>query len=451
MEFALTSFFLILFILIIYKSAFFDLPGISRKITVAAFGLKASFSFVIWAIYTFYYTDRSTSDIFKYFDDGKILHGLFYESPLNYFKVVFGIDTSSADIKSHLEKLNFWYKTHNYGIFNDNRTIIRFNSLVNLFSMGYYHIHSLTMCFLSFIGLTALYKVFIPHLKNKSKELFFAVFLLPSVLFWGSGVLKEGLLIFSLGCLIYQFMKILDNQFNTLRLLWIFSLLGLLFITKVYLLLMILPGLIALLVIKFTGTKKAGLKFILVHFLLIAMALNWKLILRLPGGELTGTEVVTGKSLDLLNMLKYKQKDFIHEAKIEKAGSYIELGELDNTLSSFIANTPRGISNVLFRPHLLDSRSPIVLLAALENLIFIFLIILAFLFFKKPTEQEKPILYFSISFVILLALLIGLVVPVLGAIVRYKVPMLPFYAIIFLTLIDKEKLITKLPFLKFIR
>ena len=211
---------------------------------------------------------------------------------------------------------------------------------------------------------------------------------------------------------------------------------------------MIIPGLISLLVIKYSGTKKIALKFILVHVLLIIMALNWKVILRLPGGELTGTEVVTGKSLDLLNMLKYKQKDFIHEAKIEKAGSYIELGELDNTLYSFLKNSPKGIINVLFRPHLLDSRSPIVLLAALENLIFILLIFLTVFFFKKPHDQQKPILYFSISFVLLLALLIGLVVPVLGAIVRYKVPMLPFYAIIFLILIDKEKLIKKLPFLK---
>ena len=448
MEFLLTSFFLIFFGLIIYKSAFYDLPGISKKITLTAFGLKVIFSFLIWAIYTFYYTDRLTSDIFKYFDDAKILHGLVLESPLNFFKVVFALDTSSPEIKSHLEKLNFWYKTHDYGIFNDNRTIIRFNALVYLFSLGYYHIHAITMCFLSFTGLVAIYKVFIPHVKDKSKELFFAVFLLPSVLFWGSGILKEGLLIFSLGCLIYQFMKITNNQFQVARLFWIFILLGLLFITKVYLLLMIMPGLISLLVIKYSGTKKIALKFILVHVLLIIMALNWKVILRLPGGELTGTEVVTGKSLDLLNMLKYKQKDFVHEAKIEKAGSYIELGELDNTLYSFLKNSPKGIINVLFRPHLLDSRSPIVLLAALENLIFILLIFLAVFFFKKPHDEQKPILYFSISFVLLLALLIGLVVPVLGAIVRYKVPMLPFYAIIFLILIDKEKLIKKLPFLK---
>jgi hypothetical protein len=47
-------------------------------------------------------------------------------------------------------------------------------------------------------------------------------------------------------------------------------------------------------------------------------------------------------------------------------------------------------------------------------------------------------------------ILTGLITPVMGAIVRYKVPALPFLMILLVMLIDKEKLIKKIPFLKFL-
>lgn len=46
-------------------------------------------------------------------------------------------------------------------------------------------------------------------------------------------------------------------------------------------------------------------------------------------------------------------------------------------------------------------------------------------------------------------ILTGLITPVMGAIVRYKVPALPFLMILLIQLIDKEKMIQKFPFLKF--
>ena len=55
---------------------------------------------------------------------------------------------------------------------------------------------------------------------------------------------------------------------------------------------------------------------------------------------------------------------------------------------------------------------------------------------------------FCLSIVLLLFTLIGLITPIMGAIVRYKVPGLPFLLIFLLLLLDKEKLAGKFPFFR---
>ena len=76
------------------------------------------------------------------------------------------------------------------------------------------------------------------------------------------------------------------------------------------------------------------------------------------------------------------------------------------------------------------------------------IIMLRVLFFKKPSAETKKMVLFCFSFTLFLSAVIGMVTPVLGAIVRYKVPLLPFFVIGFLLLLDKEKLVNKFPFLK---
>ena len=78
--------------------------------------------------------------------------------------------------------------------------------------------------------------------------------------------------------------------------------------------------------------------------------------------------------------------------------------------------------------------------SAFENFSILVLIVLVVLFFKKPTRAQLPYLYFGIYFSVLLSILIGWTVPVLGAIVRYKIPCLPFAFSSLLLCIDFPKI-----------
>src|SRR5690606_20775170 len=97
-----------------------------------------------------------------------------------------------------LKETSIW----DYGItsdnLNDNRFIIRLNSLIRFISFGNYWVHVLFFCFLSFSGIILLYRVFSTFVSRK-KILFYALLGVPTISFWGSGITKETIFILGAG------------------------------------------------------------------------------------------------------------------------------------------------------------------------------------------------------------------------------------------------------------
>ena len=87
-------------------------------------------------------------------------------------------------------------------------------------------------------------------------------------------------------------------------------------------------------------------------------------------------------------------------------------------------------------------------MAGAENLFLFLLFVLALAGYRKSDMRFSPILYLSVFYVALLFLLIGLVVPVMGAMVRYKAQALPFLFFIFAMAFDYKILFIRFPFLE---
>ena len=139
-----------IFIFVIRKINFFHIDGISRRQLYFAFLLKIIFGFSFWAIYTFHSPYQNRADAFLYFDDGKVLYSAIFNHPLDYIKLLLGFD--DASLNQYIDKTGYWSREFNQGMYDETRTIIRFNALVCLFSFGNYHVHTVFMCFLCFIG-----------------------------------------------------------------------------------------------------------------------------------------------------------------------------------------------------------------------------------------------------------------------------------------------------------
>lgn len=437
MEILLTTTYVFLFIFIINKMKFFEIEGLSKRTISLIFILKVFFGLLLWAVYTFYYTDRSTADIYKYFDDSKVLFDAMRKNPTDFIRMLFGIGNNTTRFDHYYNEMHYWARKIDSSIYNDSHTIIRFNCLVRFFSFGYYNVHTVFICFFSLIGLTAIYKTFVSEMQDKKRELFFVVFLLPSVLFWGSGVLKEGLIFFALGLLIYYTNKLFNR-----KALFICLVSGLLLaLSKFYVWLAICPSLLFIIWAN-RNNSNVFLKFAITFSAISIIGLNIDNFTSIQNPLIT----LSQKQLEF-NQLATGNLQDAYNKTIPIAGSIIKIAPLEPTLNSFIKNSPQAFTNTLLRPYLWELRSPMMLMTGLENIFILLLIVICIVFIKPLKEIKWKYVLFCFSFVMIQFLIIGETTPVLGAIARYKVPTLPFLMITFLILLDKNKLLKRFPFL----
>ena len=416
----------IIFLFIISKLRFFSIDGVSKKIIYIFFLIKILAGVVLSLLYMFYFPDPGKADTLVFFKDGSILYSALYENPLDYFRMLTGIGADAPHLSHYYDQMDYWHKLFNYNLYNDNKILIRFNALACLFSFGHYFVHIVFMAFLSLSGLVAIYKTFITDMPEKKRLLLFAVFLIPSVIFWTSGLLKEGILIFAFGLFLYHTRKLTLEKFSKLNLFFsVFSLVLLGFI-KFYVLAAALPAFISWIWVAKTKTNKIILKFIFVHALFII-------------GVIFSGYIFS--DYNILKIISLKQKDFIeHVQTIGNVGSYIEIPLLDENVLSFVKNTPQALINSFFRPHILESRTIMMLLSAVENCLIIITIVFVAIYSSYKQIRNKAAFWFCISFTLLLFTLCGLTTPVLGALVRYRVPGIPFLFIALIILFDLEKI-----------
>ena len=131
------SFYLLLFSFIILKARLFKLPGLSTAWSVAAFGLKLLFAFLLWYIYTHHYKNRYTSDIFKYFDDGKFIYQTVHTNISDFMAMMTGIGDWGSKIQGYYHSMASWVNGHDSTLYNNSHFIIRFNALLMFISGGH--------------------------------------------------------------------------------------------------------------------------------------------------------------------------------------------------------------------------------------------------------------------------------------------------------------------------
>lgn len=413
-----------IFLYLIRKLPFFRTDGISRNSLSGIFLLKITAGLAMWALYTYHYSDRALADIFKFFDDSKVMYDALWERPGDYFRMLFGYQNDNeAFNERYYRVMNNWYREYESNLKNDAHTMIRWNAVVRLFSFGHYNVHTVFICFLSLVGLTAIFKVF--RQKVKSRLLVPAVFLLPSVVFWGSGVLKEGLLFFGLGLAVWAYFRSLEGRIKWYELFFAVIGLFLLLYLKIYVLAAMSIGFIAYAWSRNDRGWKAFGKFCVVTAVMIILGLNLHHLF--PG-------------YDLLELLALKQKDFIGLATQLNAGSQIIVTPLAPDLWSFIRNMPEALYNTLCLPWFFQANGPLMLFAGMENLLVMLCIAAAFYYRRPWQEVDQPLFWFCLFFILILFLLIGWTTVVSGAIVRYKIPAMPFLLCCLLLVVDTQKL-----------
>ena len=507
-EIILSLFYTALFVWIIRKWHFLRCWPLNKDVATCIFILKILAGIVLTLIYTYYYKVRVEADIFKFFDDSKYIYNALFINPLHYIQLVFGINADADYLQAYTTGTKFWaiqspayqefMSTENFNFFNAHRFITRFNAIVRIFSFGHFTVHTIFMSFLSFLGLMAFFKTLYPFLSKKSFGLITAVFLMPAVVFWSSGVLKEGFIFLALGLLVYAFFNAVHNSlFNIKNLILLFAASLFLIFLKYYVFIVLIIPMISYFIAHRIKIKRVLyiylIGYITVFFIMILLSsftkttgplkiladkqseqikeayggtyciYNNEIIKEIvyfpPDVELQKTVIdssrhiftiqegiwaynykdgkLTGDSL-LINAAALENAYFYEVYSRPRAGSCINIPTLKPELVSFIKALPVALFNAFFRPHLFDINNVFALIAATENL-FVLMLFLSLIFFGKIDKEKLNLVLFMTFSVLSLFLIIGLTTPVLGNIVRYKAPFMPFLYVIYLLLLNDKK------------
>jgi len=432
---AFILFFLYAFIgiAIIYWWRFFEIKGVRNGYLIAAFVLKLICGAGLSYIYSSHYSDRSTGDTYRFFDDARILDSSKEAGLEAYLSLLTGIGLSENE-SAQVYYLRMTHMDRQYytGFPNDNATIIRANAFMMNFSGGYYMVHIVFWSFFSMIGLTALMKFLVRYFPRKIWALFFSIYLLPTVLFWGSGVLKEPILILGLGLFIAGFLRYIYGEHKTVDI--IAGALGLILMiyTKGYVLICMSPAIIGLLIVKAAKGKRFWLWFSLPHALAVLILFVGPLI---------------GDGFKVAELMKLKQEAFYNVADMSNSGSVMDLPEIKGPISVLI-NAPEALVTTYLRPWPWEWKKLMYIPAALENGLLLLAIAIMIWNYRKPYGLNLPILAFAGSFVLVLGIITGEVVPVLGAVVRYKLPSLIFLFVLTFGLTDHIRLQRRIPLVR---
>lgn len=418
--------YLALLLFLMRRSRFFtEAPGLRMRTVALLFVLKVLAGTALWAVYTWGYPDRSMADVFKYFDDSKVMHDALLDRPSDFLRMLTGIGNDSAYFTDkYYLVMNNWVRRFETNVYNDSHTMIRFNAVLRILSFGQYHVHTVFASFLSTAGLVALYRALQPLAKGLERGLMLVVFAWPSVLFWSSGPLKESLLMLGFGFFLLGALGPLTDLRSARGIAALVLGLAVMLVVKFYVLLCLIPGLLAWWWTRLRPGRSL-LKSALVHVLLVLAAL------------LFGRAF---PAYDPLYLLALKQSDFLGMAREVASGSVVAVPLLEPTVLGFIKQIPIAVHLCFISPFEMLGKGPLPFAAAIENVLVIGLPLIALRKRRARPSIDRATVLFALSFILLLALLIGWTVPVVGALVRYRIPLLPFIGLFTLLVVDPERL-----------
>jgi len=209
-------------------------------------------------------------------------------------------------------------------------------------------------------------------------SLLIAVFLVPSFIYWTSGLHKEGLIFLGLSLIMYHFyFGFKEKRFTVSRVLMILVGFVLMLILRNFLLLPLVSPLLAW-IICYKMKLKPVLVFTTVFTVFLVLFFTVKYII--PG-------------MDLPQSVVNKRQDFIEL----QGHTSVNVNDLKPTFTSFLQTAPEAFSLSILRPYPSDVRHVLSLAAAIETSAII-VFFLVFLFWRKKGMHFSPLILFCLFF-----------------------------------------------------
>ena len=305
--------------------------------------------------------------------------------------------------------------------------VIRIAALIDLLTFSTYSATAVIFACVSFVGMWLFFLTFYKQFPGMHRSLAIAALFVPSVFFWGSGILKDTLTLAALGAASFSIYELgIRRNFSVGPVLLMLCSLYLLYTVKVYILLTFLPAAIVWLFVHNYRRISSVVLRVMIFPLILSLA-----ILSAYYAVMKTAEENPKYSLEGIARTAQITAYDIRYWTGREAGSGYTLGELDGSWQSMIRLAPAAINVSLFRPYLWEISNPLMFLSAVESVCL--LIVTLFLLIRRPKKLlvalSEPNVLFCLLFSITFAFAVGVSTYNFGTLSRYKIPLLPFYTV----------------------
>jgi len=384
------------------KTRFFIHSGLSKPQLIIIFLLKVLAGIFYGWVGVYYGNHAQMVDTWSYHYSSIQEYKLLFKNPSEYMVNLFHDPYSDGIFKFFSTEDSYW---------NDlkGNSFIKILSVFNIFSFGNYYTNVIFYSFISMFGPIAIYRVMSEIYAGKKWQLLVSVFLIPSFLYWASGLHKEGLIFLGFSLVIFNsYFGLKKKKFSLANIFFICLGLLLVLVFRNFLIIILIPALVAWF-LAFRFFKKPLLVFGICYVFFVIFFFTAKYI---------------STNLDFPQVVVTKQKEFVSL----HGNSSVPMKKLEPNFRSFVINMPQTLSLSILRPYPSDVRHILSLAAATETDMLLLLFLL-FLFFRiKRNDQTQSIIfiYFCLFLSFSVLITIGYSVNNIGAIVRYRSIILPF-------------------------
>jgi hypothetical protein len=276
-----------------------------------------------------------------------------------------------------------------------------------------------------YLAVWRLFLIFHNEFPTLHKQLAWCILYTPSVVFWGSGIMKDSITL-SATCLythgFYWFFT--QKRFHFKYILALLAGMYFLISIKPYILFALLPGsTLWFITLRINRIKNTFIKIMFTPTLISA-------------GIMLGLSVLSafGDSLGSYSLDKVIVTAFEAQKDLKQSyymGNTFDIGDYEPTIQGLLSVSHKAIFATLFRPTLLDVRNIVMFISSLENTFILLFVV--YLLFKLQVWKffglltSHPLLMFSFVFSLFFAFSVGVSISNFGTLVRLKIPCIPFF------------------------
>lgn len=393
-----------------------------------ALSIKLVMGILFGAVYTLYYGGGDTTN---YHQSGLALAKLIQIDVGTFAKMLFG-PTVAENIQYFNEFTGYPYYIGDHNSYMVCRLIVPFE----LITFGSFLSVTMITSVIAFSGAWRVFRVLCSSYPTLSKRIGWAILFIPSVSFWGSGIMKDTFTITATCWLFAELFMWRQTRRIKVRS-WIVIVISSLILLNIkpYIFVAFLPCALAWIAYDYSKNFKNPVIRTFATPIIAAVTLLIGTLIWFN----VRSELGNYSSLNtILEKAEVTQKDLKRSAY---QGESVDIGDFDATIDGALDLAPSAIVVGLFRPFIWESRNPLMLFSGLENLFILILSINGFIFNLGRTLRglsKDPAMLFCLLFAIIMAFSVGLSTSNFGSLVRYKIPLLPFYVLFLLIVTSKN-------------